>query len=381
MGCSTATSLIDLTSLPKEYHDFVDVFSKSKAGKLTEHQPYDLKITLDKGTVPPFSPIYSLSQEELAALHKFIDENLATGFIRPSWSPCGAPVLFIRKKDGLLRLCVNFRGLNRISKKYHYLLPLISDLLDAPRRAWVYTKINLQHAYHLVCITAGDEWKTTFRIHYGSFEWLVMPEGLTNAPAAFQCFMNNIFVDMIDINVIVYLDNILVYSDSLTEHKLHIWEVLCRLHSNGLFTQADKCKFHVTSCKYLGYMLSCDGLTMAPSKVQIIQDWPEPRKVWNIQSFLGFMNFYCHFIYGYSRIALPLTALTQKGVPWHFTKECHSAFNTLKQAFTIAPVLTHWILDTDHSRDWHLGLCPCGCIVHYDPLGRVAPSCFSLLNF
>ena len=112
MGCSTATSMVDLTSLPKEHHDFVDVFSKSKAGKLAEHQPYDLKITLDKGTVPPFGPIYSLSQEELAALHRFIDENLATGFVHPSRYPCGAPVLFIRKKDGSLWLCVNFPGLN-----------------------------------------------------------------------------------------------------------------------------------------------------------------------------------------------------------------------------------------------------------------------------
>jgi len=138
--------------------------------------------------------------------------------------------------------------------------------------AWVYTKIDLRHAYHLVPITAGDEWKTAFRTHYGSFEWLVMPEGLTNAPAAFQRFMN-------DINVIAYLDDILVYSDSLTKHQSHVWEVLHRLRSNGLFAQADKCKFHVTSCKYLSYMLSPDGLTMAQNKVQIIQDWPEPWKV------------------------------------------------------------------------------------------------------
>ena len=170
---------------------------------------------MDEGTVPPFGPIYSLSQEELAALRKFIDENLATGFIRPSRSPCEAPVLFIRKKDGSLRLCVDFRGLNQISKKDRYPLPLISDLLDAPRKARVYTKIDLRHMYHLVRITEGDEWKTAFRTRYRSFEWLVMPEGLTNAPAAFQRFMNDIFADMIDVNVIVYLDDILVYSDDL----------------------------------------------------------------------------------------------------------------------------------------------------------------------
>ena len=344
-GCSTATSLVDLTSLPEEYHNFADVFSKSKAGKLAEHRPYDLKITLDKATVPPFGPIYSLSQEELAALCKFIDDNLATGFIHPSRSPCGAPVLFIRKKDGSLWLCVDFRGLNRISKKDRYPLPLILDLLDTPRKAWVYTKINLWHAYHLVRITAGNEWKTAFRTRYGSFEWLVMPEGLTNAPAAFQ-HERHFRRHMIDINVIVYLDDILVYSDNLTEHKLHVREVLRRLCSNGLVARADKCEFHVTSCEYLGYMLSPNGLTMAQNKVQIIQDWPEPWKVRDIQSFLGFANFYRCFIYGYSRVALPLTALTRKGIPWHFTEECCSAFNTLKKAFTTAPVLTHWIPDT-----------------------------------
>src|SRR5882724_682037 len=328
------------------YHDFVDIFSKSKASKLADHRPYDLKITLDEGTSLPYGPIYSLSQEELAALRKFIDENLATGLIHPSCSPHGAPVLFIRKKDGSLRLCVDFRGLNRISKKDRYPLPLISDLLDAPRKARVYTKIDLWHTYHLVQISPGDEWKTAFQTHYGSFEWLVMPEGLTNALTAFQRFMNDIFVDMINIIVIIYLDDILTYSDNISEHKLHIREVLRRLHANGLFACADKYEFHVTSCKYLGYMLSPEGLTMAPYKVQIIQDWLEPRKVKDIQSFLGFANFYHRFIYGYSEITVLLTHLTCKGTPWHCSDECHSAFEALKKAFTTALVLTHWIPDT-----------------------------------
>src|SRR6266481_9809015 len=166
-----------------------------------------------------------------------------------------------------------------------------------------------------------------------------MPEGLTNAPTTFQQFMNNI-------NVIVYLDDILVYSDNISEHKKHIWEVLKQLRTNGLFTHTDKCEFHVTSCEYLGYMRSPEGLMMAPYKVQIIQDWPEPRKVKDIQSFLGFANFYHCFIYGYSEITVLLTRLTRKGATWHFSDECHLAFNTLKKAFTTAPVLTYWIPDT-----------------------------------
>src|SRR5882724_8410963 len=173
-----------------------------------------------------------------------------------------------------------------------------------------------------------------------------MPEGLTNAPVAFQRFMNDIFVDMIDVIVIIYLDNILIYSDNITKHKAHIREVLRRLCANGLFAHADKCKFHVTSCEYLIYMLSPEGLTMAPYKLQIIQGWPEPWKVKDIQSFLSFAKIYHHLIYGYSGITVPLTCLTHKGTPWHFSDEFHSAFEVLKKAFTTALVLTHWIPDT-----------------------------------
>src|SRR5467141_2037488 len=158
-----------------------------------------------------------------------------------------------------------------------------------------------------------------------------MPEGLTNAPAAFQWFMNDIFADMIDVIVIIYLDDILIYPDNITKHKAHVREVLRRLHANGLFAHADKCEFHVTSCEYLGYMLSPEGLTMAPYKVQIIQDWPKPRKVKDVQSFLSFANFYCRFIFGYSEITVPLTRLTRKGTTWHFSDECRSAFEALKR--------------------------------------------------
>src|SRR5882724_10620980 len=162
--------------------------------------------------------------------------------------------------------------------------------------AQVYTKINLWQMYHLVWISPGDQWKTAFQTCYSSFEWLVMPEGLTNAPTAFQRFMNDIFTNMIDMIVIIYLDDILIHSDNISKHKAHIQEVLCRLCTNRLFTCADKCKFHVTSCEYLGYILSPEGLTMPPYKVQIIQDSPVPWKVKDIQSFLSFTNFYHCFI-------------------------------------------------------------------------------------
>jgi len=185
-------------------------------------------------------------------------------------------------------------------------------------------------------VAPGDEWKTAFWTRYGSFEWLVMPEGLTNAPAAFQRFMNDIFMDMIDVIVIIYLYDILIYSNNISEHKAHVKEVLCRLRTNGLFACADKCEFHVTSCEYLGYMLSPEGLTMAPFKVQIIQDWPEPRKVKDIQSFLGFANFYHRFIFGYSEITVPLTRLTHKGT---LGTSLMSAIQPLKHLKRLSPQL------------------------------------------
>src|SRR6202044_3656936 len=168
---------------------------------------------------PLLRPMYSLSQTELTALREFIDEHLATGFIRPSRSPHGTPVLFIKKKDGGLRLCVDFRGLNKLTKKDCYPLPLITDLLDSPGRAQIYTKIDLQHAYHLVRIAKGDEWKTAFRTRYGLFEWQAMPFGLTNSPAVFQRFMNDIFANMLNVCVIVYLNDILIYSDNIELHR------------------------------------------------------------------------------------------------------------------------------------------------------------------
>jgi hypothetical protein len=306
---------VDLSYIPAEYHQYADVFSKKKADTLAPHRPYDLKIHLEEGTSPPWGPIYSLSATELQALREFLDEHLSIGFIRPSRSPHGAPVLFVRKKDGSLRLCVDFRGLNKITKKDRYPLPLISDLLDSPRKARIYSKIDLRHAYHLVRIAEGDEWKTAFRTCYGSFEWLVMPFGLTNAPASFQRFMNDIFGDMLDKSVLVYLDDILIYSDDIDQHRHHVQEVLSRLRKHGLYAREDKCEFHKTQVEFLGYILSERGLEMAQDKIETIQNWPEPRKVKDIQSFLGFTNFYCHFIKNYSAITVPLTWLTRKGAP------------------------------------------------------------------
>jgi len=189
----------------------------------------------------------------------------------------------------------------------------------------IYTKIDLWHAYHLIHLWEGDKWKTTFCTKYRSFEWLVMPFGLSNAPGAFQRFMNDIFTDMLDVCVIVYLDDILIYSsDKATLHK-QVKEVLCCLWKHGLYAKSEKREFDCKSVEYLGYILSPAGLTMAADKVQTIQEWPEPQKVKDIQLFLGFANFYHRFIYNFSDITVPLMRLTQKHVPFVFGDEAHTA--------------------------------------------------------
>jgi hypothetical protein len=173
-----------------------------------------------------------------------------------------------------------------------------------------------------------------------------MPEGLTNAPAAFQQFMNDLFSDLLDVNVIVYLDDILIYSENPSEHRQHVHEVLRRLRKAGLFASLKKCAFSVEMVEFLGYILSPNGLSMDDSKVKVIRDWPEPRKVKDVQSFLGFANFYRHFIAHYSDIVVPLTWLTRKSEHWVWSPECQKVFDTLKLAFTSAPILTHWIPGT-----------------------------------
>ena len=172
-----------------------------------------------------------------------------------------------------------------------------------------------------------------------------MPFGLTNAPAAFQCFVNSIFADMLDVCIVVYLDNILIYSSNPAAHHKQVQEVLRHLRTNGLYLKLEKCEWHSETVEYLGYILSPSRLSMAQDKIQTILDWPEPQKVKDIQAFLGFANFYCRFIQGYSNIVVPLTPLTCKGVPWSFSNNCRKSFLRLKEVFTSALVLVHWIPD------------------------------------
>ena len=363
--------------VPAEYHDFAKLFSKSQGEKLHPHRPYDHRIPLKEGFTPPFGPLYSLSKTELIELRKWLEDNLSRGFIRASSSPAGAPILFIKKKDGSLRLCVDYRGLNEGTIKNRYPLPLIRETLMQLSKAKWFTALDIRTAYNLVRMAEGEEWKTAFRTRYGLFESLVMPFGLTNAPADFQKFINDTLRPFLDLFCTAYLDDILVYSDTLEEHKIHVRRVLEALSEAGLHLKPEKCEFHRQQVKYLGMIVQHNGVRMDPAKVSAIVEWDSPKNLTDVRSFLGFANFYRRFIKGYSEVVAPIVRLTRKDVPFVWTTDCEAAFNRLKEAFTSAPILSHFdpereiIVETDASD-----YVSAGVLSQYDDDGILHPVAF-----
>ncbi|PRP74586.1 retrotransposable element protein [Planoprotostelium fungivorum] len=273
----------------------------------------------------------------------------------PPKSPCGAPILFAKKKDGTLRLCVDYRRLNDVTVKSTYPLPLIDEMLDWIRSAKIFTALDLKDAYWLVRIKKGNEWKTAFRTRYGLFEYLVMPFGLSNCPGNFQSKVNRTFADMLDIFVQIYLDDFLIYSLSYTEHVTHVRQVLQRVIDEKLSVNLKKCTFHTTKVQFLGYEVTPDGVHMCPDRLEAIRNWEPPTNLKALQSFLGFCSFYRSFIRGYSSIVTLLTDMTRKNTPWRWDTSLQSAFDATKEAFISADVCRHFnpdlpiILETDAS--------------------------------
>ena len=341
--------------VPEEFRDFARVFSKQESERLPTRKPYDHAIDLEPGSTPPYSKIYPLAPAERDALKEFIEENLQKGYIRPSKSPAAAPVFFVKKKDGSLRMVVDYRKLNAITVKNRYPLPLTTELVDTLSKSRVFTTLDLRWGYHNVRIKEGDEWKAAFRTREGHFEPTVMTFGLTNAPATFQHMMNDIFKDLIGVSVIIYLDDILIFSEDTNQHEAQVRQVLQRLADNDLFCKPEKCKFKQLEVEYLGLLISQGRIAMDPGKVRAVLDWPTPRKVKDIQAFLGFANFYRRFVKDFSKLAKPLTELLRKGVKWNWGDSQQQAFEALKRSFTEAPVLAlpdlskQFILECDAS--------------------------------
>ncbi len=323
---------IDLTNVPNEYHDIKDAFSKDRALSLPPHRSYDCSIDLLPGSPLPTKRLYDLSKPEKEAMETYITDSLAAGIIRPSSSPLGAGFFFVKKKDKTLRPCIDYTGLNDITIRNKYPLPLIDSAFTPLHDATIFSKLDLRNAYHLVRIREGDKWKTAFNTHLGHFEYLVMPFGLTNTPAVFQALVNDVPRDMLNRFVFVYLDDILIFSKSHEDHVKHVRLVLQRLLENKLFVRAEKCEFHVSTVSFLGYVVERGQLKPDPEKVKAVAEWPVPATRKQLQRFLGFANFYRRFICDYSRTAAPLTQLTSVKRSFEWSPAARQHLISLKQS-------------------------------------------------
>ena len=319
--------------------EYADVFPSGLPPGLPPQRAIDHAIDVVPGSAPPYKASYRMSPLELQELKKQIEELLAQGHIRPSTSPYGSPVLFVKKKEGTLRMCVDYRALNKITIKNKYPLPRIDELLDRLVGSKYFSKIDLRSGYHQVRVNPIDIPKTAFNCRYGSFEFLVLPFGLCNAPSTFMTLMNNIFQPYLDEFVIVYLDDIMIFSKTLHEHKQHVRKVLQLLREHKLYAKKEKCELFVTSVSFLGHRISSEGISMESSKVQAIMEWPVPRNVNEIQQFLGLSGYYRKFIANFSGICAPISELLSNKVPFNWNQRQQEAFEQLKRAITNAPVL------------------------------------------
>jgi hypothetical protein len=258
-----------------------------------------------------------MSLPELTELKIQLQELLDKEYIKPSVSPWGAPVLFVKKKDDTLRLCIDYRQLNKLTINNEYPLPQINDLFDQVGGAKIFSKLDLRSRYHQVRIKDQDINKTTFRARYRHYKFVVIPFGLTNAPATFMCLMNNIFIKYLHKFVVVFIDDILVYSKMEEEHDEHLRIVLQTLRKHKLYAKFDKCDFYEKEIQYLGHVISSEGIGMDPEKIKAIMEWPVPKDVEDIWSFMGITGYYRRFIEGFSKIDYPITSLQKKGTKFN----------------------------------------------------------------
>ncbi|GBG60289.1 hypothetical protein CBR_g4244 [Chara braunii] len=300
-------------------------------------RPIHHEIILEDGAVPPRGCIYRMSEEELSVLRAQLDDLLEKGWIRPSSSPYGAPVLFVRKKNKDLRLCIDYRKLNAQMIRNAGPLPRIDDLLERLGSAKFFSKLDLKSGYQQLEIRQEDRYKTAFKTRYGHFEWLVMPFGLTNAPTTFQAAMTTEFRHMLDRYILIYLEGILVYSRSLEEHVEHLRTVLERLRQAKYKANRDKCEFVRQELEYLGHYVTPQGIHPLADKIEALRVWPEPTNTTDVRSFMGLAGYYQRFITGYSRIAAPMTRLQSPKVPFVFDDDARQSFQALKTAMLMAP--------------------------------------------
>jgi len=323
---------------------------------LGPRRTFDQAINVKEGAEPPCGQIYPLSAHQLNELDKYIMIMMAEGKIADREFPYGAPILFVPKPDGSLRLCVDYRNLNKLTILNKYPLPLMDELRDRFARAKMFPKPDLKDGYHLVQMRKGDEHKTPFCTRYGQYEYKVLPFGLVNALATFQTMMNKILRELLDYGIVQYLDDILIYTEHMDDHIKLVQKVLDRLEQHDLAVSLKKSVFHQDEVEFLGYIVKTSGVIMSDRKVKSVQNWAHPRLVKQVQSFIGFANFYRRFIKDFSKLWKPITeSLKGNTKDFHGGREQEETFEELKNRFTTAPSLSHFypgrktVVETDAS--------------------------------
>ncbi|GJU76101.1 putative reverse transcriptase domain-containing protein [Tanacetum coccineum] len=309
--------------------DFSDVFPEDLQG-LPPIRQVEFHIELIPGAAPVARAPYRLAPAEMKELAEQLKELSDKGFIRPSSSSWGAPILFVKKKDGSFRMCIDYRELNKLTVKYRYPLPRIDDLFDQLQGSSIYSKIDLRSGYHQLRVRKEDIPKTAFRTRYGHYEFGVMPFGLTNTPAVFMDLMNCVCKPYLDKFVIVFIDDILIYSCNEKEHEKHLKTILELLKKEELYAKFSKCEIWINTVKFLGHVIDSSGIHVDPAKIEAVKDWASPTTPSEIRQFLGLAGYYRRFIEGFSKIVKPMTELTQKNQKFDWGEEQEEAFQLLK---------------------------------------------------
>ncbi|CAI7855034.1 unnamed protein product [Closterium sp. NIES-54] len=344
-----------LPAVKKILEEFQDVLPDDLLDQLPPYQTHQHEIVEEPGSKPTFRAPYRLSPTELADMKKQIEYLLEKRLIRPSTSPYGAPALFTPKPDGSLRMCIDYRALNKQTIKNKYPIPRIDDLLDQLRGATVFSKLDLRSGYWQIRMADNSIHKTAFRTRYGSYEYLVMPFGLTNAPATFQAEMNHILRPLLDECVVVYLDNILIYSKDMKQHVEHLRRVFEILRRERFYVKLSKSEFALKKVQFLGHMVSAQGVHVDPKKIKAVRTWKTPENVKELQQFLGFANYYNRFVPNYAKIAAPLTNLLKKNTPYQWEAKHQEAVEQTERLNQIVKQLLRAACKDDISKwDAHL---------------------------
>lgn len=333
---------------------YPDIFQEPST--LPPRRQHDHRIDLLPGSQPVNVKPYRYTPAQKSEIKTQLSDMLKNGIIKQSTSPCASPVLLVKKKDGPWRFCIDYRHLNAITVKNKHPLLIVDELIDELANAKWFSKLDLRSGYHQICIADGDTHKTAFKTHNGLYEFLVIPFGLTNAPATFQSIMNTVFAPLLRKGVLVFMDDILIYSSTLEEHCALLKQVLEILRENKFYVKMSKCSFAQQTIEYLGHCISGQGVATEPAKILAVQQWPIPKNLKELRGFLGLTGYYRKFIRHYGMISRPLTNMLKKGIPFLWTSVAQQAFELLKSTLTQAPVLAipnfskEFTLETDASE-------------------------------